>query len=234
LVRRAAREIFRLRRLLAKPGNRSSGVAAGLSRLQREAGLFPATLRAGRAAARAMWKLTRHRNLRGPNEALLELDQARWLAWSRWLRRARRRPELIRGTTPVCGAWQFRCRLSNRRPALQLVVLEQCDELGRWAAVHRRYLIEFRSFAAAPRTRISREMNAPLDSPDRPLRLAIRGLGLVGVKGMELTDGVRTRRLRRSGGGKSGILGRPPPRQGFPELDWSRNQEEWRLELDSA
>jgi hypothetical protein len=112
---------------------------------------------------------------------------------------------------------------------LQLVVLERRDEHGQWQPLHRRFLIEFRDFAARPRTRISREMNVPVDSLADPLRLAIRGLGRVAVAGMELTDGVRTLRLCRAGRSGAAWLGRPPPRRGFPEISWTRNRDQRRL-----
>jgi len=225
LVRRAGQEVFRLRRLAAA----GRAIQPGLLRLQREAARFPAELAAGRAAARAMWTSTRARSPRGPNEAILRKDKARWRQWTDWLRRVRGEPGLISGPSPVCGQWQFRCVLRNRHPALQLVVLEQRDPQGQWQPLHRRFLIEFRDFAARPRAALSREMNAPVNALDRPLRLALRGLGEVEVTAMELTDGVTTHRLRRAGGSATRRLGRPPPSRGFPEISWAKNRDAWRL-----
>jgi hypothetical protein len=224
-VRRAAQEVFRLRRLAAV----GRSLQPGLLRLQREAARFPAELQAGRAAARTMWTSTRARSARGPNDLILRQDGARWRQWTRWLRQVEREPGLIAGASPVCGQWQFRCSLHNRHPALQLVVLEQRDEHGQWQVLHRRFLIEFRDFAARPRTRLCREMNVPVNARDRPLRLAIRGLGQVSVTGMELTDGVTTLRLRRPGRSAARVLGRSPPLRGFPEINWVKNRDAWRL-----
>jgi hypothetical protein len=52
----------------------------------------------------------------------------------------------------------------------------------------------------------------------------VRGLGQVAISHVELTDGVTT--LRPTGWRltQKKILGRPAPRQGFPELDLERNQ----------
>jgi hypothetical protein len=48
------------------------------------------------------------------------------------------------------------------------------------------------------------------------LRLAVRGLGQVGVSNVELTNGVLTFRPHGWPTTRQKILGRPAPRQGFP------------------
>jgi hypothetical protein len=220
-----------------------------------------------------MWARTRDPRQPGPNEQMLAADAARLRVWRRWLARAARRPEIAWQATPVCGAWQLQFTVHNFAPALQRVVVErQCAD-GAWEEIYGRYTIEFRAFAARPRTRIKREFSIPV-GPDlvsgpgaavydrrmvgegrrsqtaatgpssavgrvepassdplaharghlSSLRLAVRGLGQVAISHVELTDGVTT--LCSAGWRltQKKILGRPAPRQGFPEFDVERNQ----------
>jgi hypothetical protein len=339
-VRKAARGVWRLRRLLAKAvatsvsewtpkqtplaHSTSSGPrvprqardlelvetacrgahARGyIAQLRQEAVGFAAALRAGRKAAQVMWARTRDPQQRGPNEQMLVADAARLGAWRRWLAHTARRPALAWEATPVCGAWQLQFTVHNFAPALQRVVVEQQRADGVWEELYGRYTIEFRAFAARPRTRIKREFSVPVgpdlvsgpaavvhdrriaeedrrlqtaapepaaagrarsasrtplarstsSGPRVPrqardlelvetacrgahargygpsLRLAVRGLGQVAISHVELTNGVRT--LRPAGWRltQKKILGRPAPRQGFPEFDLERNQGEVTL-----
>ena len=223
-----------------------------IAQLRREAVDFAAALRVGRKAARVMWARTRDPHRYGPNEQMLAADAARLRAWQSWLARAARRPAVAWQATPVCGAWQLQFTVHNFAPALQRVVVEQQRADGAWEELYGRYTIEFRAFAARPRTRIKREFSVPL-GPDlvsgpgagagrarsaspTPLahargygssvRLAVRGVGQVAISHVELTDGVTT--LRPAGWRltQKKILGRPAPRQGFPELDLERTHGE--------
>ena len=115
-----------------------------------EAKNFRRSLRAGRAASRAMWKRTRDPKARGQNEAILAADDARLRTWRSWLTQARRRPEIIDGATPVCGRWQLRLIVRNFAPALQKVVVEQARPDGTWKELGARFTIEFRAAAAQP------------------------------------------------------------------------------------
>jgi hypothetical protein len=188
-VRRAARGVWRLRRLLAKPvatsvsewtpkqtplaHSTSSGPRACrgaqargyIALLRQEAIDFAAAMRAGRKAARAMWARTRDPRQRGPNEQMLAADAARLRTWRRWLADAARRPTLAWQATPVCGAWQLQFTVHNFAPALQRVVVEQQRGDGAWEELYGRYTIEFRAFAARSRTRIKREFSVPV-GPD--------------------------------------------------------------------
>ena len=260
-VRKAARGVWRLRRLLAKPVATSMNEwtpkqtplahARGyIAQLRREALDFAAALRVGRKAAQVVWGRTRDPHRHGPNEQMLAADAARLRTWRSWLAHAARRPAVAWQATPVCGAWQLQFTVHNFAPALQRVVVEQQRADGAWEELYGRYTIEFRAFAARPRTRIKREFSVPV-GPDlvsgpgatagrarsasrTPLahargygssvRLAVRGVGQVAISHVELTNGVTT--LRPTGWRltQKKILGRPAPRQGFPELDLERNQ----------
>jgi hypothetical protein len=230
-----------------------------LAGLRREADAFAATLRAGRAAARAMWNRSRDPQERGPNELMLGRDADRLREWRLWLKRAGRNPDIIWRATPVCGAWQLQFTLHNFAPALQKVAVEQQLADGSWRTLHALSLMEFRAQAARPRTRIRREFSVPIlvsapkpaiprstrwNRPSRQvparrdgglhlqwpcLRLAVRGVGQVAVSHVELTNGVV--RLRPCGWlpTRKKILGPPAPRRGFPVMDWTKNQDSKRL-----
>ena len=281
-VRRATQAVFQLRRVLAN--NLAAGaeraeaplgeqVAASASertvhaqplagarghivRLHAEATVFAAAIRAGRAAARAMWRRSRSSHVRGPNELMLDRDAERLREWTRWLRKAVRCPELVRQATPVCGAWQLQFTVHNFAPALQRVVVEQRQLDGAWKAIHGLHTIEFRAAAAKPRTGIRREYSVPISVAasvsewrlsDRPLagarsysilppsapngagrraatlgfpplRLAVHGVGQVGISNVSLTNGVATFQPRGWPSTGKRILGRAAPTRGFPKI----------------
>jgi len=91
----------------ARPARRSLGeggrsvptsqaiVRSSLNRLQHEASSFASAIRAGRAAARDMWRRSRDSHVRGPNQLMLDRDTKRLREWAQWLQRAARNPEMI-------------------------------------------------------------------------------------------------------------------------------------------
>jgi hypothetical protein len=176
-VRRNAATVFRLRRLLAAAvgrGRRTPPLAGlggsrpfqrAVGQLQRDTAAFAKDLRTGRSAARAMWNRSRDPQVRGPNELMLAADARRLREWQLWLRRAARHPEIIWHATPVCGAWQLQFTVHNFAPALQRLVVEQRQPDGSWRTLHGLPLIEFRAFAARPRTRIKHEFSVPVAAP---------------------------------------------------------------------
>ncbi|MDD2763062.1 MAG: family 20 glycosylhydrolase [Opitutaceae bacterium] len=197
-VRRAAQAVFQLRRDVARlqsdggirrsrPATSDQRVAgrgrltpplwpkigAVIASLRAEAAAFAAALRAGRTAARAMWRRSRDPQTRGPNERMLERDQQYLREWRRWLGQAQRRADIIWQATPVCGAWQLQFTVHNFAPALQKIVVEQRQLDGSWATLHSCYAIEFRAFAARPRTGITREFSVPVHAAalGRPLHV---------------------------------------------------------------
>jgi hypothetical protein len=100
---------------------------------------------------------------------MLERDARRLRSWQEWLGRVERNPDLVWEATPVCGAWQLQFTVHNFAPALQKVVVEQQQRDGSWLLVYELHLVEFRAFAARPRTRIKREFSVPIAEHFPPL-----------------------------------------------------------------
>jgi len=193
-VREAAHAVLRGRRLLAR--GKIVEARALVDELRSAADTFGRHLRAGRAAARAMWRRTRDPMRRGQNESILEADAMRLRDWRKWLGRARRDPSLLRETTPVCGAWQAQFVVHNFAPAVTKVLLEEQQSDGTWRETAGRYTIEFRAGAARPRAKIRREFTSPVSGPNAKLRLRVRGVGQVGISHVQVTNGVVTHRER--------------------------------------
>jgi hypothetical protein len=222
-VRRSAAAILALRRRISTAGEADPGVGRGVAALQAEAHRFAAVLPGGRKAAQTLWRLTRDRRLLSPNEAMVLADLERLGEFRRFLRVAAARPRLLRDPQPVCGAWELRFAVIQFAPALQKIVVERRRVDGAWELLHGRFMIEFRAYAARPRTRLRREFSVPVTGPDDVLRIGVRGLGQVAVTAIELTDGVLALRPRDFRGPARKVIGRPAPRSGLPEIDWNRN-----------
>lgn len=211
-VRRAALGVWQLRR---EAKSSHSTLLRLLDRLQAEAEEFAAALRSGRQAARSMWRSTRKPGAQSQNDTILNRDSARLQSWRQWLRDCRRNPQMIFEATPVCGKWQLMFSVVNFAPALQRVSVEEQQDDGSWRELHGRYTIEFQSQAARPRTRIQRLFSTPVDSPDQPLRIVLRGLGKVAVQQIEITDGVHT---RKAVGPRRIQIGKTAPTGGLPDI----------------
>jgi hypothetical protein len=223
-VRSTAALILSLRRRLARAGPADPRVGRGTSMLLGHADQFAATVRAGRRAARDLWRLTRDPRVRGPNERIVEADAVRLRALRRWIVRAAADPARLSAASPVCGAWQLRFDVILERPALQKVVVEGRNADGSWRDLYGRMALEFRAEAARPRTEIRREVSVPVSGRDPGLRIAVRGVGRLGVANVELTDGVAVLRPRGWNPRRTRFLGSAVPAGGFPDLDWERNQ----------
>jgi len=230
-VRSTAAMIFALRRRLSRGGPADPGVARGLAALLSHAGEFASRIEAGARAARALWRLTRDRNVRGPNERMVAEDRARLRALRRWIGRCAADPRRLSSASPVCGAWQLRLDVLVAEPALQRVVVECRDASGAWRILHGRTAIEFRAEAARPRARIRRELSVPVPGPGCALRVAVRGIGRVAIASPELTDGVASLRPRGWNAARRATLGRPAPPRGLPALDWGRNADSVDLDF---
>jgi hypothetical protein len=253
-IRRAAKGVWRLRRLLSgidAPEAASAGrakppgepllvsrlgrkpevpgqaafpdLANPLEQLRTEAAVFAVALRAGRRAARAMWRRTRDAHQFSQNEAILAADAARLAAWRQWLRRCARDADHPWTSSPVAGAWQLQFTVINVAPASQRVVVEQQQAAGTWRELRGRHTIEFRAPVARPRTNVQREFVAAIDDPVKPLRIALRGIGDVLIAQVELTDGVTTRRPTDWPRAHRLRLGRPAPTSGFPQFHATEN-----------
>ena len=218
-VREAARRVFKWRRLLAKDD--LAGAVSSLALAANPARRLRLELKAGRAAARAMWVRTRNWETRGQNEALLAADEQRLAEWRGWLKLAARQPLLVWQATPVCGAWQLQFMVHNFAPAVQKVIVEQQAADGLWRELAGRFVIEFRANSARPHSKLKREFTVPVDSPDSKLRIAVRGVGQVAISHATLTNGVESRRTGIFHQRK--ILGRRAPSRGFPMIDWQTN-----------
>ncbi|HEX2101346.1 MAG TPA: family 20 glycosylhydrolase, partial [Candidatus Synoicihabitans sp.] len=198
-VRRAAKQVLNLRRALATRARRnekSSPLHRAVADMQAEARAFAGALRAGRRAARAMWGLTRDRSAVGQNETILAADAERLAQWRAWLRDLNRDPTTLDRPSPIVGAWQLQFVVVNFAPALSRVVVEQGQADGTWQELQGRHTIEFRTVAARPRANVRRAFVVSVDRPQKPLRLALRGVGQVAITQVELTDGVSFRRPR--------------------------------------
>jgi hypothetical protein len=230
-VRSAAAAALALRRRLARNGPGDSGVARGIAALQGQADEFVSTVAAGARSARELWRLTRDPRVRGPNEEAVARDAVRLRELRLWLRRCSRKPSLLSTASPVCGAWQLLFDVVLAEPALQGVVVEARGADGAWRVLHERMTIEFRARAARPRASIRREFSVPVAGPDEALRIAVRGVGRVGVANVALTDGVTVLRARGWPASRRRVIGRPAPTEGFPELAWDRNAGEIALDF---
>lgn len=213
-VRRAAREVFQWRRLLAK--GETASVIAHVKAAAGTARDFGLALQTGRKAARAMWTRTRSSLVQGQNEAILEADTKRLASWSDWLKRAARTPELVLQATPVCGVWQLQFMVHNFAPAVQKVIVERQNSDGSWKELVNRYTIEFRAQAARPLSKIKRELTVPIEHPDVEIRIRSGGVGQFAVSQVRLTDGVMSLPLPKYQ--PKSVLGRPAPRRGLPLL----------------
>lgn len=222
-VRSAAAAVFELRRLAAKRRPSDASVARRVAALLLRAEEFVATVAEGGRAARELWRLTRDRRVRGPNERMVEGDAARLRELRLWIRRCAARPTLLATASPVCGAWQLLFDVVLSEPALQRVLVEARGADGAWRVLHGRMATEFRAQAARPRTSIRREFSVPAAGPDAALRIAVRGIGRVGIANVELTDGVASLRPIGWPAARQRVIGLRAPRAGFPELDWERN-----------
>jgi hypothetical protein len=222
-VRSASAMVFSLRRRLARRGAADPRIARSLAGMLGHADQFVATVHEGLRAARQLWGLTRDPRFRGPNERIVAADAARLKALRTWITRAAALPARLSLGSPVCGRWQLIFDVVVAEPALQRLVVEVRGPDGTWTALHALTMIEFRAEAARPRARIRREFSVPVEEPHAPLRIAIRGIGRVGVTQIELSDGVKTLRPRRWPSSRVHVLGTKAPGSGFPDLDWGRN-----------
>jgi hypothetical protein len=224
-VRSAAAMILSLRRKAAKRGAGDPKVARGLALMLGHADEFVPLLHAGLRAAREMWGLTRSRAAKGPNESILQKDAHRLRALRRWIARAAADHKRVDEDSPVCGAWQLTFDIVLTEPALQRIVVEEQGGDGAWREIHGRTLIEFRADAARPHARLRREFTVPVEGPGTALRIALRGIGRVGISDVQLTDGVVVRRPAGLQAPRVRILGKRAPKGGFPDLDWGRNED---------
>jgi hypothetical protein len=165
---------------------------------------------------------------------MVRKDEGRLRALRRWISRCAADPRRLATASPVCGAWQLRFDVLLAEPALQRVVVECRGPGDAWRPLHARTIIEFRAEAAQPRTALRREFSVPVPGPGAELRIAVRGIGRLGITGVELTDGVTVLGARGWRAATRRVLGRRAPRTGFPDLDWARNEDAVALRFEHA
>jgi len=220
-VRSAAAMVFSLRRKLRRHG--AAAAAPGLKSLLERSQEFSAVVSAGRRAARTLWRLTRDRRALGPNERITMDDAKRLAALRRWVKGCIKSPRRLFSPSPVCGAWQLQFDVLLDEPALQRVVVEARAPGGAWRTLHARTQIEFRAEEARPRAGLRREMSVPVPGPGSRVRIAVRGLGRVGISHVELTDGIETLAPKGWAPARARTIGRGAPRKGLPGPNWERN-----------
>jgi hypothetical protein len=138
----------------------------------------------------------------------------------------------LNDATAFGRGWQLSYSVVNFAPAAQLVVVEQQRADDSWETVQACHTIEFQARGARRRGGLTRIHGAPINwdgqaSTFPRLRLALRGIGQVQLTNVELGNGPTTLRFTL----KRKILGRTAPSRGFPDLDWTRNQDVIRLTL---
>lgn len=222
-VRQGARAVLKARRLYARDKREES--AAVLSYLQTEATAFAGVLTEANQAAKKLWQLTRSAQTTGPNQCALRADKKRLTQWSRWLDRAKATPSKLMSPSPLVGAWQLCLVVHATHPNANLIVIQGQDATGDWEDLRQRHTIEFRSIAARRQSVIKRGWSVPIESPDQPLRIVIRGLGEVAISRVSITNGPITKRNRAWPSAVRQSLGHPAPTSGWPDLDWSTNRD---------
>ncbi len=223
MVRQSVAEIYRLRRILKKRGPADPKLLEALQAFHTRLWLFGEAIENGRVAATRMWSLTRDRSARGPNQVLLNGDEDRMVALLSWIKAAQADPTVLLTASPAAGRWQLQFGVIAIEPALQKIVVEEETSRGVWRPVHERFTIEFKSAAARRKTKLRLEWSVPLERADRPLRIAVRGVGRVAIASIELTDGVHRLVPVVGGQREHQVIGRPAPARGLPALDWTSN-----------
>ncbi len=222
-VREAARTVQKIRRLHATGQDRLA--ATHLAGARARAARFRNHLESGRLAAKTMWTRTRDSRSPSPYAEIFARDTARLDAWLRWLDAVDADPARSLEAAPVHGRWQLTFTIHNHAPALQKILVEQRAPDGSWTTLAERFTIEFRAKAARPRANVRREFSVPADSPARPLRIALRGVGEVAISQLTLTDGVIKLRPANWPVSERRPLGLPAPAGGFPDLQLTRNRD---------
>ncbi|HEY1849268.1 MAG TPA: family 20 glycosylhydrolase [Opitutaceae bacterium] len=221
-VRASAAAVLALRRRLARSGPAGPRLRADLATLASRASQFADVIAEGRTAARAVWAFSRDRRQKGPNELIVASDARRLAALRRWLGRAGRDPRLVASASPVQGAWQLTFDVLLSEPALQRVIVEREEAPGVWTKAAQRTAIEFLSEAARPRAMIRREFSVGVPGPGC-FRIAVRGVGRVGIGRPGLSDGVSFLSPVGWRPAERRTIGLPALGSGFPDLDWTQD-----------
>jgi hypothetical protein len=222
-IRDAVRTVQKVRRRHAT--GKTLLVTQYVTNAQVAAVAFGAEIEIARTAARTMWMRTRSARARSPNEDILTRDAERLKSWQHWLDAVAKDSARAFDASPVQGRWQLTFTLHNYAPALQKILVEQQAANGTWAMLAERFSIEFRAKAARPRANVRREFSVSVDTPGRPLRIALRGIGEIALSQVTLTDGVIALHPTGWPARERRVLGTPAPTSGFPDLHLASNRD---------
>lgn len=223
-LRHAARSVQKLRRVHAT--GQTHFVTYYVTNFRGLVSEFGSKIKKARADARVMWARTRDPRCASPYAEILDRDSARLDELGRWLDAVARDSARALDATPVHGRWQLSFIVHNPAPALQKVLVEQQSADGSWKTLAERFTIEFRAKAARPRaSHLRREFSVSVDSPARPLRIALRGVGEIAVSHVVFTDGVIALHPKDWPARERRALGEPAPTSGLPELHLGANRD---------
>jgi uncharacterized protein Usg len=222
-IRQAARDVQKLRRSHAT--GQTQFVTYYVTNCLEALAVFEAKLSTARLSARDMWTRTRNPRRASPYADILDRDATRLKTWRAWLNATAKNPARALEASPAHGRWQLSFIVHNHAPALQKILVEQQSADGTWQILAERFTIEFRAKAARPRANIKREFSVSVDSPTRPLRIALRGIGEVAISQVIFTDGVITLRPADWPVRERRPLGEPAPTSGFPDLHLGANRD---------
>ena len=220
-VKKTADNILKGRRLLARQKPRK--LEQLLDQMETDTRGFEVQYLEGKKSANALSKLTRKEFTRGANQTILKDDGEKLKAWKRWLYSTRRNVNHLLQTSPIAGRWQLCLTVHASRPTANLVVVQQQNKSGDWIDLRRRHTIEFRGHSAKACSQIKRPWSAPIEDPQRPIRIVLRGLGEVAISQVRLTDGITTKTNLTWKAALRKRLGTTAPTTGWPDLDWAKN-----------
>ncbi|HSI08948.1 MAG TPA: family 20 glycosylhydrolase [Rariglobus sp.] len=222
-IRQAARDVQKLRRYHAT--GQTQFVTYYVTNCLKTLEEFELKLSKTRLSAREIWARTRDPRVQSPYADILDRDATRLKAWRKWLVATAKNSACALDAAPVHGRWQLSFIVHNHAPALQKILVEQQSADGTWQTLAERFTIEFRAKAARPRANIKREFSISVDSPARPLCIALRGVGEVAVSQVTFTDGVITLHPKDWPVRERRVLGTPAPTTGFPDLHLGSNRD---------
>jgi hypothetical protein len=226
----------------AVAGGKSGAVTPFLRQLAERTTNLERSGRRAMEATRALWRTARYRDDPDSNERTIQDDLRRIRQFRIFLHKAGRHPSRVLESNPLMAGWHAMVWVRNFAPALQGIAMEVRNPNGEWKVVHTLFSLEFTAKAGVPRTDFRRRHSVPLDwKGDGPLRLrlSVRGIGQLELYDWVVTNGVRVLHpvMVREGGecirNREGlfrtsrpgaVMGMPPPRRGFPSIDWSDNQ----------
>lgn len=232
--------IFRARQCLAQ--NKHMSMLACLQQIQTAAAELLTVNRKALKSTHLVWKRSRSITETNPTEQMIKADQAKLAELGRFVKQAKKDPDILWQSNPLTGQWQLLFRVRNFEPALQGTVVQMPDENGVWKNIHSVWSLEFTAEAGNAKSDFMRHHSVSVEwdgLKTLELRLAVRGFGRLEIYDLCLTNGVRTiipQHLIHGGGSienlkgllkkdsPHAVFGDPAPAAGFPPIDWTANQ----------